>query len=127
MNTVIKKQNKGKEGEKMACDYLEQQGVHIIERNYKQPSGEIDIIGKHHNVLLFIEVKYRSSTYFGVPSEYVTSRKKQKIINTAKHYLYTKPIASRQTCRFDVISIMRTDHHNTIEILWDQDAFREGE
>ena len=124
--TPKNKQQRGFAAESLACDYLVQQGLQIIERNYKQSSGEIDIIARHRSILVFVEVKYRATEYFGAPSDSITAQKKQKIINTAEHYLYTKGISSRQMCRFDVISLTAKDNYD-VNINWYKDTFREGE
>lgn len=128
MSLAIEKtiHQRGRTAENIACDYLLQQGLRIIERNYRKRSGEIDIIAQHRSILVFAEVKYRTTDYFGAPSESVTPQKKQKIINTAHHYLYAKGISPRQICRFDVISITAKDNHD-VDIRWYKDAFREGE
>ena len=117
-------QQRGRTAENMACNYLLQQGLRIVERNYRQPSGEIDIVAQHRSILVFVEVKYRATEYFGAPSESVTPQKKKKIIKTAEHYLCTKGISPRQICRFDVISLTAKANHE-VDILWYKDAFRE--
>ena len=65
----MNKREIGKTGEIKAAKYLESMGVNILERNYQNRFGEIDIIGKEGNILLFIEVKYRKNESFGYPLE----------------------------------------------------------
>ena len=78
---------KGKIGESIAVKYLLQNKSKILETNYRIKSGEIDIIAKINEELVFIEVKSRSSIRFGYPAEAVNYNKIKKIINTAKYYI----------------------------------------
>lgn len=95
---------KGDLGELIALKYLAKNGAEIVEKNYKIRSGEIDIIAKLNNELVFIEVKARSNIKYGYPAEAVNYKKINKISNVAKYYilinhLYNIPI------RFDVIEV----------------------
>lgn len=93
----------GQCGEDAAAAFLKKKGYKIIKRNYKNKIGEIDIIAKNNEDMVFVEVKTRSSEKFGTPAEAVTYYKKQKIVNTAKWYL-----AQNQTelnVRFDIIEV----------------------
>lgn len=95
---------KGEIGENIASKYLLNKGAEILERNYRIRSGEIDIIAKLDNEIVFIEVKSRSNKKYGSPCESVNYKKIKKITNTAKYYmlinnLYEVPI------RFDVVEI----------------------
>ncbi len=93
----------GKCGEDYAAQYLKVHGYKIIERNYKNKIGEIDIIAKRKNTLAFVEVKTRKSNEFGTPAQAVTYYKKQKIVNTAKYYLAKNP--TDMDISFDVIEV----------------------
>lgn len=77
----------GRNGEKEAVKFLEKNGYTIIKQNYHAANGEIDIIAKKERHLSFVEVKSRKDTKFGYPSDAVTIKKQQKIINTAKAFL----------------------------------------
>jgi putative endonuclease len=95
---------KGDLGENIACRYLLSKGAEILESNYKIKTGEIDIITKLENEIVFVEVKSRSNIKYGYPSEAVNYKKIKKITGTAKYYilqnnLYHAPI------RFDVIEV----------------------
>ena len=92
-------------GEDRAADYLCQQGMKIIERNFRTPVGEIDIIARHKSVLLFVEVKTRRSNAFGTPQEAVGPRKQRQIIRTAQWYLQNNKNTKLQP-RFDVVAIL---------------------
>lgn len=97
-------------GENLAYNYLKKQGLIILEKNYKNKIGEIDIIcyNKSDNEICFIEVKTRSSNKFGLPCEAVNFRKQNKIKNVAKVYLIThKKLSSK--VRFDVVEILDGD------------------
>ncbi len=94
----------GKRGEIAATKYLISLGYKILEKNYKTYIGEIDIIAKDEDTLVFIEVKTRTSDDYGVPSEAVTIKKQEKYYKVAWEYLIkTKNCDS--PCRFDVVEI----------------------
>lgn len=93
-------------GESIACEYLENKGYKIIERNYSCKLGEIDLIVRKGNILAFVEVKARDNTKFGLPIEAITKSKVGKIVATAKLYLVSKKINGLDI-RFDVINILR--------------------
>lgn len=107
----------GAKGEKKACSYLKKNGWKILERNYKTPFGEIDIIAKKDEVIAFIEVKTRLSDIFGSPSEAVTYQRKLRYIRGANYYFTNKIIDF--TVRFDIIEVFR-DELNHIENAFTQ-------
>lgn len=94
----------GKIGENKATEYLEKLGYKIIERNFVAKQGEIDIIAKDKQELVFIEVKTRTNTLYGKPVEAVNEPKQKHLINTAKYYLYSKHLEN-EFVRFDVIEV----------------------
>lgn len=98
----------GQQAEILAREYLKQQGVKIIENNYHSRWGEVDIIARQKNTLLFIEVRYRKDNRFGSGADTVSASKQQKIIRTAKHYLAANRESGKLDIRFDVISISST-------------------
>jgi putative endonuclease len=73
-------------GEKIAADFLAGRGYHILETNYRCPYGEIDIIARYQDYLVFIEVRTKKSRQFGSPEESITPAKKQRLLATAWHY-----------------------------------------
>lgn len=91
--------------EEKAVRYLEEKGYRIIERNYRRKTGEIDVIARDGDYLVFIEVKYRSGSMAGYGTEAVGYRKQQRIIRAAQWYLMEKKIPE-QPCRFDVVSFL---------------------
>ena len=101
MNNKIK----GAQGENLALNFLKKKGYKILAQNYVNTIGEIDIIGERKGVLIFVEVKNRSSAKFGLPREAVTPYKQNKIRQVALGYikfnnLFDKPV------RFDVIEVL---------------------
>ena len=99
---------KGRAGESIALRYLINNRANILETNYRINSGEIDIIAKINEELLFIEVKSRTSIKFGYPAEAVDYRKIRKIVNTAKYYILKNNL-NNVPIRFDVIEIYLND------------------
>ena len=92
-------------GEDQAVNYLRQQGMKILECNFRTPVGEIDIIAKDKNFLAFVEVKTRRGTAFGTPQEAVGQRKQRQIARTAQWYLQSHQNIKLQP-RFDVVAIL---------------------
>ena len=84
------KKNLGQEGEKIAIKYLQRLGYTIIEQNFRCKSGEIDIIAKEEEQIIFIEVKTRTSNRYGEPIESVNSIKQKHIVSTASYYVFLK-------------------------------------
>ena len=82
----MERQDTGRLGEKLAGDFLKKQGFLILETNYRCPQGEIDIVARHRDCLVFIEVRTKTGTGFGSPEESVTRAKKRKLIAAASHY-----------------------------------------
>ncbi|MFQ5824676.1 MAG: YraN family protein [bacterium] len=94
----------GKFGEEMAAEFLRNKNYEIIERNYRWARGEIDIVAKKDDMLIFVEVKTAQRDTFGPPETWVDQRKQQQIGQVAEHYLQEKEIDDMD-CRFDVIAI----------------------
>ena len=85
----MKRKDVGILGEKLASGFLEEKGYRTIETNYRCPEGEIDIIAKHNDYLVFVEVRTKTSLEFGSPEESITPAKKERIKATAYHYQQT--------------------------------------
>ena len=107
----------GRQGENAACDFLVKNGYTITKRNYTAPHGEIDIIAENEKYIVFVEVKYRSSGKMGSPLEAVDYRKRQKIMQTARHYLAEHHYREDAPVRFDCVG-MTPDHTE-----WIRNAF----
>jgi len=102
---ITNKRKTGNYGEDLACKFLEERGFKIVERNYFYGHGEIDIITKDGDELVFVEVKYRTNDEYG-PPELSISKGKQKLVRrTAEAYLYENGIKD-QKCRIDLIAIL---------------------
>jgi putative endonuclease len=95
----------GDRGEDIACDFLLKNNYEIVERNFRFGHGEIDIVAKHNDILVFVEVKTRKNLEFGVPELAVTKSKQKQIRKIAEAYLYEKNIADLD-CRIDVLAIL---------------------
>ena len=117
----MEKKSLGKAGEDAAASYLVRQGYQICERNYRVPTGEIDIIAKKHGTLAFIEVKTRRSLCCGTPAQSVGYYKQKKIIQTARWFLRQGQLEGCP-CRFDVIEVY-VCRGRTFEIRHLQEAF----
>ena len=111
MNTL------GKEGEKIAKEFLKKKGYSILKENYRTPFGEIDIIAREKDVLVFVEVKTRTNLTFGSPFEAVNQRKKEKIKKVALSFM--KSLKKECPARFDVLSISVEDGKQKIEHIRD--------
>ena len=95
----------GDRGENIAVDYLLNQNFEIIETNYRYGHGEIDIVAKERDVLVFVEVKTRKNLEFGYPVQAITKNKQRQVRKIAEAYLYEKKIIDTD-CRIDVIAIL---------------------
>ncbi len=101
----MNKRRLGEDKEQVAADFLEAAGYQILERNFRCRMGEIDLIAKENETLIFTEVKYRASHKAGLPEEAVDFRKQQRICKVALYYLTTRVRRTDVPCRFDVIAI----------------------
>lgn len=109
----------GKKGEQAVCDYLVSVGAAVIGRNYHSRYGEIDIIAKDGEYIVFVEVKTRSGTKFANPCEFVDAKKQNKIIKTAMIYMQNKEPDS--AVRFDVADVIYS--RGEYEINYIKNAF----
>jgi putative endonuclease len=94
----------GIKGEKLAAEYLVKKGFQIIKYNWRYRHKEVDIIARDKNELVIVEVKFRSTDYFGDPSEAVTLKKQRFLIEAAEAYLEDVP--DEPQVRFDIVSII---------------------
>ncbi|MDR0879834.1 MAG: YraN family protein [Clostridioides sp.] len=99
---------KGILGERVATEYLIKNGAEILEKNYKNNFGEIDIIANMDEKLVFVEVKSRTNLHFGYPAEAVDLKKRHKIIKIAKYYISEHNYMDMPV-RFDVIEVFLAD------------------
>ena len=100
-----KRQALGKDGENLACAELEARGYAILERRYRTGHGEIDVIAKDGDTLVFVEVRRKSAEAYGTAAESVTRDKQRRIIRMAVDYLARADLVDRCAVRFDVVAI----------------------
>ncbi len=93
----------GQEAERRAEHYLEQQGLTLVERNVRYPFGEIDLVMRHQQYWVFVEVKYRSGTQFGGALQALSPGQVARIRQAASHYLQIHRLDA--PCRFDLVAI----------------------
>lgn len=113
---IENKRSIGKRYEEQAKKYLEQQGYKILICNYRCKKGEIDLIAKDQDCIVFCEVKYRTTENFGNPLAAVNKKKQQVISTCALYYLQEQGLKDI-SCRFDVVGILKD------EIVLVKDAF----
>jgi putative endonuclease len=101
---LTSKREEGALGEKRAVETLTREGYKIVEKNYRSPFGEIDIIAEEDDYLVFIEVKKRNTMAFGSPFEAVSPQKKRHIIRSAMFYMKKHRCFDRKV-RFDVVGV----------------------
>ena len=100
----MNKRQIGGEFEHLAANYLQEKGMSILEMNFRNRGGEIDIIAKDGEYICFVEVKYRTTNQWGSPLEAVNYRKQQQIRKVALYYLMRHGLHEWTPCRFDVIA-----------------------
>ena len=113
---TIDRQQYGKESESVAAKLLRKKGYKILEQNYRTKIGEIDIIAKDKDTIVFVEVKARKSRYYGHAKWAITLKKQRKVSMVALYYLK----ATRQTqkkARFDVVTIHTEKSRSQVEII----------
>ena len=124
------RQQRGNAAEHIACDFLQDQGLAIVQRNYRCRCGEIDIIALERQpgsapTLCFVEVRYRRQASHGRAAETVDARKQKNLIKSAQHYLIRHP--THVKCRFDVIEVRYVDTTQSrcdrATVNWIRDAF----
>lgn len=102
----MNKRKIGAKKEELARKLLLLHGYEILEMNYRSKNGEIDVVAREGGYLVFIEVKYRSTTEFGEPQQAVDMRKQQKIRKVARDYCYFNHLPADTSVRFDVVAIL---------------------
>lgn len=95
----------GTEGEQLVRDYLTGRGYGVLDMNFRRGPGEIDVIARQGNTVVFVEVKRRTDARFGRPAEAVTPQKRSRIVRTALLYLQEKGLMD-SAVRFDIVELM---------------------
>jgi len=109
----------GKQGEELAMEYLQKKKYTILERNWRFKKAEVDIIAQKEGVLAVIEVKTRTSNYFGNPQDFVNPKKIKLLVEAINEYVTSKNLDIE--VRFDIIAILKNQYRFEIEHL--EDAF----
>ena len=107
----------GRAFEEKASAFLEEQGVRILERNFRCRQGEIDLVGIHEGCLVFVEVKYRRNERSGMPEEAVGAGKQMKICRVSDYFSIRNKKYQDMQVRYDVVAI------GGEEIRWYKNAF----
>jgi putative endonuclease len=115
MTTI--RQKRGTWAELRALQHMQAGGLLLLIQNYRCKTGEIDIIGWEDNILVFAEVRYRTSSQFGAAADTVGFRKQRKTVRAAQRFLQQNPHLNAP-CRFDVLAL---DNNNSIN--WIRDAY----
>ncbi len=95
----------GRDAESLVCDFIEKRGLRIEARNFRRGGGEIDIVARDGDALVFVEVRFREEGDFGAPEETVTPLKRRRIVATARAYLSTISPTTWKEARFDVAAV----------------------
>ena len=115
----------GNYGEDLSLEFLKRNGYYILNRNFRNKCGEIDIICKKDDLIIFIEIKSRYSYTHGSPIEAITYSKQKQIIKLCKFYIYINKLIT-YNIRFDVIEVFFNKDNNLYSINHITDAFRES-
>lgn len=105
----------GKKGEELAVAYLVENGYDILERNYVFQKAEVDIIAKHENLIVVVEVKTRSTKTFGNPQDFLKPKQMQRIVKAVDYYVTSNQLDVE--VRFDIIAIVKDQNQFEIEHL----------
>ena len=111
----------GKRAEKMACRFLQQQGLVLLQQNFQCRTGELDLVMQDNTSLVFVEVRFRKNSIFGTAAETVDRNKQLRLIRTAQHYLAVHRSQTAE-CRFDIVGVKPDG--NKLAFEWIRDAFQ---
>lgn len=118
---TLSKKNNGQAAEEAAYLFLQKKGLTLLSKNYRSYVGEIDLVMKDQETIVFIEVRLRSKTQFGNAIESITPRKVKRIVQTATRFLQERKWLYTVACRFDIIAIHPI--HGIMQLEWIQNAF----
>lgn len=113
----------GAQAEELAARLLEERGLRILQRNWRRPEGEIDLVAEDHGTLVFVEVRSRTGEDHGHPLETVNKRKRSRVVRAARLYLQECPVTSNEF-RFDVVGITFPREGGSPTLCHIEDAFR---
>ncbi|MFC1622316.1 YraN family protein [Patescibacteria group bacterium] len=111
----MNKRSLGEKIEKEIANYLKIEGFEILVANWTCRWGELDIVARDKEELVFVEVKYRKTTKFGYPVESFTSKKKKSLLRTINYYLQKNP---EKTWRFDLVTVLgdKVKHYKSVSL-----------
>ncbi|CAM1334169.1 YraN family protein [Tenacibaculum aestuariivivum] len=109
----------GEKGEQLAIEYLQSKGYVVVEKNYRFKKAEVDIIAKKLDTLIVVEVKTRSTSYFGNPQDFVNPKKIKLLVYAIDNYINQKDLDVE--VRFDIIAILKNKKGFNIHHI--KDAF----
>jgi putative endonuclease len=121
---VQSSRDRGQDAELACCKYLQQQGLKLLAKNYHGRRGELDLVMRDNNTVVFVEVRYRRNDTYGGALESVTSSKQQKLRITAEQYLQSE--TELKYGRFDVVAMTEKVHNNGSSFYsfeWIKNAF----
>jgi putative endonuclease len=110
----------GNESEQMVAEWLQAKGYELLRSNYRYRHAEIDLIMTHQEILVFVEVKYRSGTAYGYAEEFVDYKKRQLILRAADHFIFE--VDWHKDIRFDIVGVYRSQN-GQLAFKHFQDAF----
>lgn len=114
--------NKGQETETACCNYLQKQGLSLIEKNFQCRHGEIDLIMKDNKTIVFVEVRYRKNNDFGGALESITPNKQKKVKASAETYIQAKSISN--DVRIDFVAMTQdVNSQSNYAFNWIKNAF----
>ncbi len=114
-------ENRGDIAEQQAREFLQRQGLTFVAANVKGPGGEIDLVMRERQTLVFVEVRLRSNQRFTGAAESVNASKQNKLLKTAAWYLQQQKLTDEIPCRFDVVALSTLDESQPPQ--WIVDAF----
>lgn len=109
----------GEKGENLAVEFLQKKGYQILDRNWRFKKAEVDIIAQKEDILVIVEVKTRTSNYFGNPQDFINQKKVQLLVEAANEYVISKDLDVE--VRFDIVAILKNKQEFDLEHL--EDAF----
>lgn len=112
---------RGQWAEELAADTLKDRGLQPLTNNYRCRWGEIDLIMRDAQTVVFVEVRFRSRTDFGDGAESIDARKRRRLVAAAQHFLQHNPALGDSACRFDVVSVTGGTSGDKLE--WIKSAF----
>lgn len=106
---------RGQAAEGLACDYLQRQGLQLLQRNFRCRRGELDLVMRQGDTTVFVEVRFRTPSAFADGIASVDRHKQARLLAAAQYYLQQHPDAARGPCRFDVVAVTPTGGENRVE------------